>query len=141
MNVKIPGMAAVMLAVLAMSSPASAEKLAMKLNLTSASEVPPNDSKGTGTADVSFDTASKLLTWKVSYSGLTGPVTMAHFHGPAEPGKNAGIMVPFKDITSGAEGSATLTDSQAADLMAGKLYVNVHTKAHPGGEIRAQVTK
>lgn len=141
MNVKIPGMAAVMLAALAMSSPASAEKMTMKLNLTAASEVPPNDSKGTGTADVSFDTSSKLLTWKVSYSGLTGPVTMAHFHGPAEPGKNAGIMVPFKDTASGAEGSATLTDSQAADLMAGKLYVNVHTKAHPGGEIRAQVTK
>jgi hypothetical protein len=130
-----------MLAALAMASPARAEKIAMKLNLTSASEVPPNDSKGTGTADVNFDTASKLLTWKVTYSGLTGPVTMAHFHGPAEPGKNAGIMIPFKDVASGAQGSATLTDTQAADLMAGKMYVNVHTAAHPGGEIRAQVTK
>lgn len=138
---KTIGITAAMLAVLAMASPASAEKVTMKLNLTGANEVPPNDSKGTGTADVNFDTASKLLTWKVTYSGLTGPVTMAHFHGPAEPGKNAGIMVPFKDVASGAEGSATLTDAQATDLMSGKLYVNVHTKAHPGGEIRAQVTK
>jgi hypothetical protein len=66
---------------------------------------------------------------------------MAHFHGPAEPGKNAGVAVPFKDPASGAEGSATLTDAQAADLMAGKYYINVHTAANPGGEIRGQVTK
>jgi hypothetical protein len=141
MSGKTLGAVAVMLAAFAMASPARAENIAMKLNLTSASEVPPNDSKGTGTADVNFDTASKLLTWKVTYSGLTGPVTMAHFHGPAEPGNNAGIMIPFKDVASGAQGSATLTDTQAADLMAGKLYVNVHTAAHPGGEIRAQVVK
>ncbi|CAM5344925.1 CHRD domain OS=Afipia felis OX=1035 GN=NCTC12722_01480 PE=4 SV=1 [Afipia felis] len=141
MSGKILGAVAVILAAVAMASPARAEKIAMKLNLTSASEVPPNDSKGTGTADVNFDTASKLLTWRVTYSGLTGPVTMAHFHGPAEPGKNAGIMIPFKDVASGAQGSATLTDTQAADLMAGKMYVNVHTAAHPGGEIRAQVVK
>jgi len=141
MNGKTLGTATLMLAALAMTSPASAEKIAMKLNLTSASEVPPNDSTAKGTADVDFDTASKVLTWKVNYSGLTGPATMAHFHGPAEPGKNAGIMVPFKDVASGAQGSATLTDAQAAALMDGKMYVNVHTKAHPGGEIRAQVTK
>jgi len=133
--------AAVVLAALAVASPASAEKMTMKLNLNAASEVPPNDSAGKGTADVTYDTTSKMLTWKVTYSGLTGPATMAHFHGPAEPGKNAGILVPFKDPASGAEGSATLTDAQAADLVAGKMYVNVHTKAHPGGEIRAQVTK
>ena len=66
---------------------------------------------------------------------------MAHFHGPAEAGKNAPVMIPFKDAASGAEGSATLTDAQAADLMAGKLYINVHTAANPGGEIRGQVTK
>jgi len=133
--------AAAILTTLMMVSPANAEKIAMKLNLSGASEVPPNDSKATGTADVNYDTASKMLTWKVTYSGLTGPATMAHFHGPAEPGKNAGIMIPFKDVASGAQGSATLTDTQATDLMAGKMYINVHTAAHPGGEIRAQVVK
>jgi len=133
--------AAAILTTLVMVSPANAEKIAMKLNLSGASEVPPNDSKATGTADVNYDTASKMLTWKVTYSGLTGPATMAHFHGPAEPGKNAGIMIPFKDVASGAQGSATLTDTQATDLMAGKMYINVHTAAHPGGEIRAQVVK
>jgi hypothetical protein len=82
-----------------------------------------------------------MLTWKVTYSGLTGPATMAHFHGPAEAGKNAPVVIPFKDAASGANGSATLTDAQAADLMAGKLYINVHTAKNPGGEIRGQVTK
>ncbi len=126
---------------LAFAMPANAETMKMKLNLNAASEVPPNDSAGKGAADVTYDTATKLLTWKVTYSGLTGPATMAHFHAPAEPGKNAGVVVPFKDPSSGTEGSATLTDAQAADLLAGKMYVNVHTAAHPGGEIRAQVTK
>jgi CHRD domain len=119
-----------------------AETLTYKVALKSASEVPPNVSSGAGTADVTYDTQSKKLSWKVSYSGLTGPATAAHFHGPAEPGKNAGVMIPIQNIaTSPAEGSATLTDAQAADLVAGRLYVNVHTAANPGGEIRGQVTK
>ncbi|MCF2524422.1 CHRD domain-containing protein [Bradyrhizobium sp. G127] len=125
----------------ALSGPAFAEKMTMKVNLTSVAEVPPNNSPGKGTADVGFDTATKVLTWKVTYSGLTGPATMAHFHGPAEAGKNAPVAVPFKDAASGAEGSATLTDAQAADLLAGRMYINVHTEANKGGEIRGQVTK
>lgn len=142
MNRKIVGATALTIAVgLAFAGSASAEKMTMKANLTAASEVPPNASPGKGTADVTYDTATKMLTWKVTYSGLTGPATMAHFHGPAEPGKNAGVLIPFKDASSGAEGSAALTDAQAADLMAGKLYVNIHTAANPGGEIRAQIVK
>ena len=128
-------------ACVALASPAFAEKMTMKVPLTSAAEVPPNTSAGKGTADVTYDTASKMLTWKVTYSGLTGPATMAHFHGPAAAGANAPVVVPFKDAASGAEGSATLTDAQAADLAAGKLYINVHTEANKGGEIRGQVVK
>jgi hypothetical protein len=124
------------------TAPAVAETVALKATLSAASQVPTNDSKGTGTAAVTFDTASKKLNWKVTYAGLTGPATAGHFHGPADPGKNAGVAVPFAKVdTSPIEGSATLTDTQAADLLAGKYYVNIHTKAHPGGEIRGQVTK
>ena len=124
----------------AFAGPAFAEKL--KATLDGASEVPANTSAGKGTADIDYDAASKKLTWKLTYSGLTGPATAAHFHGPAEAGKNAGVAVAIPGATaSPADGSATLTDAQAADLMAGKYYVNVHTAANPGGEIRGQVTK
>lgn len=126
---------------LAAARPASAEKLTMKVPLNAASEVPPNNSAATGSADVTFDTATKQLTWKVTYSGLTGPATMAHFHGPAEAGKNAAVVVPIANIASGAEGSATLTNAQAADLLGGRYYINYHTDANKGGEIRGQVVK
>jgi hypothetical protein len=123
-----------------LAGPASAEKY--KVTLDSKSEVPANTSAGTGSADVDYDAATKKLTWKLTYSGLTGPATAAHFHGPAEAGKNAGVAVAIPNATSSpAEGSATLTDAQAADLTAGKYYINVHTAANPGGEIRGQVTK
>jgi len=124
----------------AFAGPAFAEK--MKATLDGKSEVPPNASAGTGTADIDYDAATKKLSWKLTYSGLSGPATAAHFHGPADPDKNAGVAVAIPNATSSpAEGSATLTDAQAADLMAGKYYVNVHTAANPGGEIRGQVTK
>lgn len=124
------------------AAPALAEMVAMKATLNGASEVPANTSKATGTAAINYDTASKKLSWKLTYSGLTGPATAAHFHGPADTGKNAGVAVAIPNAgTSPADGSATLTDAQATDLMAGKYYVNVHTKDHPGGEIRGQVTK
>jgi hypothetical protein len=127
-------------ATIALTGSAFAEK--MKVTLDSKSEVPPNTSAGTGTADVDYDAASKKLTWKLTYSGLSGPATGAHFHGPAEAGKNAGVKVAIPNATSSpAEGSAILTDEQAADLTAGKYYINVHTAANPGGEIRGQVTK
>src|ERR1700684_2297614 len=127
-------------AAVALPGPAFAEK--MKATLSGAAEVPPTTSAGKGTADVDYDAATKKLTWKLTYSGLSGPATAAHFHGPAEPDKNAGVAVAIPNATaSPSEGSATLTDAQAADLMAGKYYVNVHTAANPGGEIRGQVTK
>ena len=125
---------------IAFAGPAFAEKL--KATLDGKSETPPNTSAATGTADIDYDAASKKLTWKLTYSGLTGPATAAHFHGPAELGTNAGVAVAIPNATtSPSEGSATLTDAQAADLLAGKYYVNVHTAANPGGEIRGQVTK
>src|SRR6195952_548604 len=127
-------------AAVAFAGPAFADK--MKAALDGKAEVPPNTSAATGSADIDFDAASKKLSWKITYSGLSGPATAAHFHGPAEAGKNAGVAVAIPNATSSpAEGSATLTEAQAADLMAGKYYVNVHTAANPGGEIRGQVTK
>ena len=78
-------------ATVAFAGPAFAEKL--KATLDGKSETPPNTSAGMGTADIDYDAATKKLSWKLTYSGLTGPATAAHFHGPAEPGKTAGVAV------------------------------------------------
>jgi CHRD domain len=127
-----------------MSTPMTPAPMTMAMQtfratLSSAAEVPANASTATGTMEASFDKASSVLKWRVSYSGLTGPATAGHIHGPALPGANAGVVVPFPSIASPAEGAATLTPAQVADLMAGKWYVNIHTAQNPGGEIRGQV--
>ena len=129
------------LAISASAASAYAETMTYKADLKGASEVPANATKGTGEVTATYDPASKMLSWKGSYSGLTGPVTAAHFHGPAEAGKNAGVLVPAPVTTSPFTGSAQLDAAKAADLDAGKLYFNVHTAANPAGEIRGQVVK
>ena len=102
---------------------------ALTARLAGASEVPAVMSDATGTVEATLTPTSNVLTWKVTYSGLSGAATAAHFHGPAMAGQNAGVV-----------GSAVLTASQAADLSAGKWYVNLHTAANPGGEVRGQVS-
>ena len=120
-------------------TPSTMSTQTFRATLSAAAEVPSNASPGTGTLEATYDKASSVLMWRVTYSGLTGPATMAHFHGPAMPGANAGVVVPFPSAASPAEGSATLTPAQVTDLMAGKWYVNIHTAQNPGGEIRGQV--
>jgi CHRD domain len=121
--------------------PAHAETVALKADLKGTNEVPPNASPASGKAEATFNTETRVLTWTVTYADLTGPAMGAHFHGPSEAGKNAGIALPFKTVQSPIEGTATLTENQAADLLAGKWYTNIHTAANPGGELRGQMMK
>jgi hypothetical protein len=120
---------------------ASAEVMSVKANLLASSEVPPKDSQGHGLLDGTYDASSHVLQWKVTYSDLTGPASMAHFHGPAPVGENSGVMIPIdaNNLASPIEGKATLTNIQARDLLAGNWYFNIHTLKYPGGEIRGQV--
>jgi hypothetical protein len=130
-------------AALAFATPSMAETVKLKADLKSTNEVPPNPSKAAGSVAVTYDTASKQLSWKGSFSDLTGPATAAHFHA-GETGKNGAVVIPIfvgAAAKSPFEGTATLTDAQAADIQSGKWYVNVHTEANKGGEIRGQVTK
>jgi hypothetical protein len=121
---------------------ARADQIKFKADLLGTSEVPPVTIAGKGTATATLDTATKTLTWTVDYSALSGPVTGAHIHGPAAAGANAGIVLPFTgDLASPIKGSATLTDTQVADLEAGKYYVNLHTAANKPGEIRGQLAR
>jgi hypothetical protein len=129
-------------ALLALTPAAFAASETFTADLKAASEVPPNDSKGSGTLAATYDTATKKLTYTVTYKDLSGPAAAAHFHGPADAKTNAGVVVPVKEMTPGTlKGEATLTDAQAADLEGGKWYFNVHTAANKGGEIRGQVMK
>ena len=128
--------------VVASAAPAFAESVSYKADLKGSTEVPPTETKGTGSVDAIYDTASKKLSWTINYSGLSGPATAAHFHSPAEAGKNAPPTVPLSGkLDSPIKGDATLTDAQATDLKDGKMYFNVHTAANKGGEIRGQVAK
>jgi hypothetical protein len=111
-------------------------------SLSAAQEVPPGSGAGTGMAEVQLNTNTNQLTWKVTYSGLSGPATAGHIHGPAAAGANAGVVVPFTAV--GAQpvvGQATITPQQVGDLAAGLWYVNIHTAANPGGEIRGQLRR
>jgi len=128
-------------AVLAFSAmPAFAEVVKFTADLTAASEVPPTDSTATGKVEATLDTDSKVFTWTVTYEGLSGDATGAHFHGPAAEGANADPVVPLADpLASPINGNATLTDDQITQLQGGQWYFNLHTAKFPDGEIRGQV--
>jgi hypothetical protein len=124
----------------AWASPAAAKVTTYGLTLDGKQETPPNTSAGSGTGTVTYDDATKEMTYTITYSGLTGPATAAHFHGPAAAGAAAGVVVGVTgSVASPITGKATLTDGQAKDLADGMLYFNVHTAANPKGEIRGQV--
>ncbi len=135
--------ASVTLLVLTGTGVARADSTSFKVPLTGAQCVPAVETSGSGTADITYDPATRVVTWNIAYSGLSSPTTMAHFHGPAKAGQNASPVIwlstqgsaPANPIT----GTATLTPDQAQQFLAGQWYVNVHSQSHPAGEIRGQV--
>jgi CHRD domain len=109
-------------------------------SFSAAQEVPPVASPATGDAEVRYDPKSALVHWRVTHAGLSGPVTGAHIHGPAGPGQNAGIVIPFGNPSGQPiTGQARITPEQLGQLSSGQWYVNLHTARHPAGEIRAQL--
>jgi hypothetical protein len=141
LNIKTAGIALAFVAAIAVGGCAGTDgKKEYKATLSGAQEVPPNDSRGTGQGTFTYDPTSKQLTYNVTYSGLQAAPTAAHIHGPAARGANAGVMIPFANPASPITGTVTLTDAQAAALTSGQTYVNVHSSAHPPGEIRGQIT-
>lgn len=106
-------------------------------------EVPAVTTSATGNLSGSYDTTSKSLIYTVTWTGLSGEATMAHFHGPALAGAIAPPMETLTITANGTAGTATdtitATSALHAALLAGQVYYNIHTAAHPDGEIRGQI--
>ena len=123
---------------------AQAAPVSFTVPLTGAQQVPAVQTPGSGSAALTYDASTRVVTWDISFSGLPSQATMAHFHGPAAAGKNAGVKVWLSqkgtmEVTSPIKGEATLSPDDAKMFEAGDMYINVHSKDHPGGEIRGQV--
>lgn len=106
--------------------------------LSGASEETPTGSTATGSATGTYNATTKELVLTITYSGIT-PVA-GHIHKGAA-GVSGPVIFPFASITSPVSFSTTLDAAQEADLMAGLYYINFHTAAFPGGEIRGQLLK
>jgi hypothetical protein len=134
-------LAAIMLS--ALGGLARADSISFKVALTGEQCVPSVSTAGTGTAELTYERANRTVVWNVTYSGLPDAPTLAHFHGPAGPGKNAKVAIwlvprgtpPGNPIT----GQATLTPEQAQEFAEGQWYVNIHSHSHPGCVLRGQV--
>ena len=157
---RFPTVAAATLAfAMALAANGQSSKAKFGAALKGSSETPPVDAKGTGTA--TFTVSGTSVDYKISASGLSGDATAAHIHvGPATAAGPVVVPFPAKAISNGANGSVTISgsftsadikpqtnpsiknlDDLLAQMRAGNTYVNIHTAAHPPGEIRGQIAQ
>ena len=116
------------------------ELAAFSARLNGSNVVPPSDSAAQGELVAVLNRNTGLLQWKLNFSGLSGPVTGAHFHSPGMSGEVAPrVMMLGRTLANPAEGRAMLTPRQRADLLAGQWYVNIRTARYPDGELRGQL--
>ncbi|MFT5051550.1 MAG: hypothetical protein ACI8QZ_002969 [Chlamydiales bacterium] len=125
-------------AMLCSQGSAQAQVLSGTFPIDGTQPVPPTGSVASGSGTVSVDLGTNILTWNITFAGLTGSETAAHFHGPAPAGANAGVQLGI-GVGSPKIGSVAILPAQAADIAAGLWYVNIHSTTFPGGEIRGQV--
>ena len=115
------------------------------ITMSGSQEVPTNASAATGNVEANYNRLTKTLTYKITFSGLSGNATASHIHGLAEPGINASVLQgfsPFPAATTGTYSGTLLIDGvkfTEENLLAGRYYFNIHTALRPGGEIRGQL--
>jgi hypothetical protein len=130
------------LAVAAVSTAGTRGMMGVSAKLTAAQEVPAQvvkDTKATGRFVGTLN--GRKLSWKLTFSHLTGPATAAHIHIGAK-GKAGNVLISLcTPCTSGVKGTATLSRKALKQLSKHLLYVNVHTNKNPNGEIRGQLAE
>ena len=117
--------------------------------MSGAQETPPAATTAIGSLDVSYSKSTKMLTYKVTWSGLTGNPVAMHIHGLAPVSYAAGIVqtilsAPNASLfpASGSYSGSLLADGvvvKEVDILNGLYYLNIHTAAYPGGELRGQI--
>jgi hypothetical protein len=119
---------------------------AANLPMSGLQENPKRETKASGSINLRYDKATKMLRFTVSWKDLSGNPTGSHIHGPAPKGVNAGIKYDFFSLfpktTSGTFTNTFLVDGVAVkedSLLLGFYYLNIHSPLHPGGEIRGQL--
>ncbi|HWW03514.1 MAG TPA: TIGR03118 family protein [Candidatus Acidoferrum sp.] len=113
-------------------------RIAMTLN--GASEVPAVNTPATATGSLTL--VGNELYYDISYSGLQGPATASHIHGPADPTLPAGVIIPLNTPTGTSgniSGTVFVNPTNMAYLLAGLTYINIHTTSNASGEIRGQI--
>ena len=110
-----------------------------KATLSGTNEVPSNTSMASGSSTLTYNKSTKTFSIVTTYSGLTP--TMGHIH-KAVKGINGAVIFPFTNVgTSPIKLESSLTDEQFQAMEKDSMYVNLHTTAFPGGEIRGQLMK
>ncbi len=120
----------------------------IRIAVEATQEVPPNPSTAVGALNGTYDDVTRVLDFDLIFTGLLSPTTAAHFHAPAPEGVIGPIVINLVPdgfplgVTSGAFArSYVLTVAQGIQIVGGLFYVNIHTAAFPGGEIRGQLTE
>lgn len=133
------GSAVAVLAAVGMATPAEAAcKKRLVALLSGMQETPPVSSPAIGCGVFEIDTDANTVTYRIVVSGLTSPEMAAHIHGPADPGVPAGVKHPLP-AGSVKTGVWNYAEADEASILAGKMYVNVHTANFGGGEVRGQM--
>jgi hypothetical protein len=120
-------------------STARAETVSLVAHLLGAAAIPPNKSDAFGEAQFTYDSQTRQLDYYVTYDGAS-PTTI-DIHGPAGPGATAMAIASFPLSESPVTGKTILTREQGDSLLAGKLYIDLHSQAYANGEIRGQIGK
>jgi hypothetical protein len=144
----IPSVTAVLLlaagATLAPSSARAADDdIVYTATLTDDEQTMPTYSPGKGFAEIRLERATLKITWKITYEGVTSPVTAVGLYGPDNPGANAGQVVDLgvNGLKSPITGSTVISDGVLSYLVTGRVYVNLHTKKYKDGELRGQLRR